>query len=150
MYPSVVSSRAQGTDIACLIRRLKDRLQIPERGLCCVGTSTTLGDNNGADKLLAYARNIFGEPFEPRALIAESRKSAAEFIGDKTIDTIMTPGPDKEEQMDPEKFDNRKAYLPEQYNLWFGRTAEITALKDLEWRAGLGDALKRIFKGMGQ
>lgn len=30
---------AQGTDLACLIRRLKDRLGTPEGALCCVGTS---------------------------------------------------------------------------------------------------------------
>ena len=141
---------AQGTDLACLIRRLKDRLNIPEKGLCCVGTSATLGDKNGADKLLAYAGNIFGESFEPRALITESRKSAAEFLGDETIDTIMTPGPDKAYQMDPEHFDSREAYLLAQYSLWFGKTAQIADLENLEWRAGLGSALKKhlIFQNL--
>ena len=29
---------AQGTDLACLIRRLKERLKTPQKYLCCVGT----------------------------------------------------------------------------------------------------------------
>ena len=35
---------AQGADLACLIRRLKARLKTPERHLCCIGTSATLGE----------------------------------------------------------------------------------------------------------
>ena len=34
---------AQGTDLACLIRRLKYRLGTPAGSLCCIGTSATLG-----------------------------------------------------------------------------------------------------------
>ena len=34
---------AQGTDLACLIRRLRDRLQCRNDDLACVGTSATLG-----------------------------------------------------------------------------------------------------------
>ena len=30
---------AQGTDLACLLRRLKTRLRIPQGNLCCIGTS---------------------------------------------------------------------------------------------------------------
>jgi DEAD/DEAH box helicase domain-containing protein len=35
---------AQGADVACLIRRLKERLDIPKGELCVVGTSATLDD----------------------------------------------------------------------------------------------------------
>ena len=35
---------AQGADVACLIRRLKERLAIPKGALCVVGTSATLDD----------------------------------------------------------------------------------------------------------
>lgn len=141
---------AQGTDLACLIRRLKDRLQIPEKGLCCVGTSATLGDSSEAEKLLTYAHKIFGEPFGEDALITESRKSAAEFLGDLTIDTIITPGPDREDQMDPEQFDSREDYLLAQYGLWFGKAAHASDIDSVEWRAGLADALKKhlIFQNL--
>lgn len=53
---------AQGTDLACLLRRLKRRLGIYDGYLCCIGTSATMGskENNGA--ILNYAEEIFGEP----------------------------------------------------------------------------------------
>ena len=34
---------AQGTDLACLLRRLKARLYTPAGFLCCIGTSATMG-----------------------------------------------------------------------------------------------------------
>ena len=50
---------AQGTDLACLIRRLKARLNAPAGLLACVGTSATLGDD-GVTVLLNFAGDIFG------------------------------------------------------------------------------------------
>ncbi len=38
---------AQGTDLACLIRRLRVRLRAPPENLICVGTSATLGGAGG-------------------------------------------------------------------------------------------------------
>lgn len=71
---------AQGTDLACLLRRLKRRLGIYDGYLCCIGTSATMGskENNGA--ILNYAEEIFGEPFERDAVITEDRLSADEFF----------------------------------------------------------------------
>jgi DEAD/DEAH box helicase domain-containing protein len=43
---------AQGTDLACLIRRLKARLRTPERYLVCVGTSATLGGSGSKGEML--------------------------------------------------------------------------------------------------
>ena len=45
---------AQGTDLACLIRRLKARLRTPPGALACVGTSATLG-TEGQAPLLKFA-----------------------------------------------------------------------------------------------
>ena len=64
---------AQGTDLACLIRRLKSRLNIPEGDLCCVGTSATMGGEGSAQALLDYAQNIFGEVFDKDAIVTEDR-----------------------------------------------------------------------------
>ena len=64
---------AQGTDLACLLRRLKRRLGIYDGYLCCIGTSATMGskDNNGS--IVEYASEIFGEPFEKDSVITEDR-----------------------------------------------------------------------------
>ena len=50
---------AQGTDLACLIRRLRDRLQCAGEQLVCVGTSATLGGPDSRQAMLDYAGQIF-------------------------------------------------------------------------------------------
>ena len=71
---------AQGTDLACLIRRLKARLGIPKNSLCCVGTSATIGAGELSDKVLDYARGVFGEPFDPDAVVTEDRLAPDDFF----------------------------------------------------------------------
>lgn len=73
---------AQGTDLACLLRRLKRRLGIYDGYLCCIGTSAIMGskENNGA--ILNYAEEIFGEPFERDAVITEDGSVPMSFLLD--------------------------------------------------------------------
>ena len=71
---------AQGTDLACLVRRLKRRLQVDDGSLCCVGTSATLGGPEAAAELRVYAKAVFGEPFDESAVIGESRVDTAAFL----------------------------------------------------------------------
>ncbi len=55
----------QSTEIAFLIRRLKDRLRVDN--LCCIGTSATLGNPNdpaSRAKVREFAARIFGGAFE--------------------------------------------------------------------------------------
>src|ERR1039457_6141747 len=61
---------AQGADLACLIRRVKERVKTPQHHLCCVGTSATLGEGSQGD-LAGYARDLFGEPFDGDSVIGE-------------------------------------------------------------------------------
>ena len=59
----------QSTEIAFLIRRLKERLR-PKK-LACIGTSATIGDETkeSDDKARKFAADIFGEPFvEPNPI----------------------------------------------------------------------------------
>lgn len=60
----------QATEIAFLIRRIKERLNI-ER-LTCIATSATLGDKNNPEskqKVREFANNLFGESFnEPNPI----------------------------------------------------------------------------------
>lgn len=73
---------AQGSDVANLLRRLKLKLQVPERQLCAVGTSATIGSGEEAPALLAeYASKLYGEPIDEGALIAEQRQQPDEFFG---------------------------------------------------------------------
>lgn len=82
---------AQGTDLACLLRRLKARLFTPQGYLCCVGTSATMGAKDSAAGIREYASTIFGELFEDDAVITEDRLSAAEFFAGHDITDFTVP-----------------------------------------------------------
>ena len=71
---------AQGTDLACLLRRLKSRLETSQGYLCCVGTSATMGTKDSAQYIREYAGSIFDEVFEEDSVITEDRLTALEFF----------------------------------------------------------------------
>ena len=77
---------AQGADVACLIRRLKARLDIEKGQLCVVGTSATVagGDDENAMgpvyQLCDFAQTLFEEEILPDAIIQEDRYSVAEIV----------------------------------------------------------------------
>lgn len=129
---------AQGTDLACLIRRLRERLKTVRGTLCCVGTSATLGDKagEGVDRLVDYAGRIFGEPFGRDAVIDEQIQTPEEFLGqiereDPTLESRI-PGPDEASALDPLAAEDVAAYLNRQHELWFG--TPIDDLGSREWR----------------
>ncbi len=89
---------AQGTDVAMLLRRLgltlkshwaddeptidgEDRLR-PLGRITPVATSATLGDKGDPVAMLEFARTVFGESIGGDAIITESRKTLAEWVGD--------------------------------------------------------------------
>ena len=71
---------AQGTDVACLVRRLGARLGGDR--FCPVGTSATVAgdDPRGLDKLLAFASSVFDRRFERDAIVSESRRTPGRFF----------------------------------------------------------------------
>jgi DEAD/DEAH box helicase domain-containing protein len=105
---------AQGTDLACLVRRLRARVGASS-SLCCVGTSATLGVESVA-ALCSYAARVFGTPFSSSSVITESRVSASEFLASASVEfwnvpmggVLPLPGEDS------------SAYLFRQRRLWFG------------------------------
>ena len=82
---------AQGTDLACLLRRLKSRLWTPGGYLCCIGTSATMGSKDNGKSILEYAEEIFGEPFEEDAVVTEDRLSPDEFFAGQDITDFTVP-----------------------------------------------------------
>jgi DEAD/DEAH box helicase domain-containing protein len=146
---------AQGTDLACLIRRLRDRLQVgPE--LACVGTSATIGADS-TDELLHYASEVFATPFDDGAIITEDRLSADEYLLGKTpkerearknqLAYFHWPQPD-DRRLDPGQYQTQEDYLFHQARLWFaGETAAALDAKDAFSRAEaaveLGELLHR-------
>ena len=130
---------AQGTDLACLIRRLKDRLGTPEENLCCVGTSATLGGAEDFDALRDYAKDVFGQPFEGGSVIGEERVAAEDFLRPAGHTTV--PSPDRLDDLRPDAYTSPEAYVETQAALWFG--VEVASNVGTEaGRVKLGDALR--------
>jgi len=111
---------AQGSDVACLIRRLRARLGTRPGALTFVGTSATLGNQEGArERLAEFASLLAGEPVGETAILAESRYTAAESL-DAEVDLAATPGPADRDQLDPARFDSPAAWRSAQESLWLG------------------------------
>ena len=132
---------AQGADVACLIRRLKERLGTPERTLICVGTSATLGADVEAasTKLLAYASTVFGEPFEAGAVVGESVQKAEDYFAGKGVRYAGVPGPETKKILDPLQYSSVQDYLQAQRGLWL---KEVNESPDEEkWQTELGEQI---------
>lgn len=131
---------AQGTDLACLLRRLKRRLGIYDGYLCCVGTSATMGSKENNGSILEYASEIFGEPFEKDAVITEDRLSAQEFFAGKDITAFSMPDPEQVAALEKlASEDEPSAYLQAAVKDWFPDFA-LDVLSD-EGRISLGQEL---------
>ncbi len=127
---------AQGTDLACLLRRLRARLGAAPGSVCCVGTSATLGGGDGLESLRGYAQAIFGVDFEASAIVGEERQQAQDFLGDVAVVYEGAPGRADAGVMEPAGYGDVAAYLGAQLELWFGAKAR-------GWdRVALGQALK--------
>jgi len=135
---------AQGTDLACLLRRLKGRLETPPGQLVCVGTSATLG-SDGEEELLAFAGQIFGETLADHAVIAEDREPVADYLADAVVEFTQSPLPDSVSVLDPAGHDNIQAWLAAQVPLWFGTPCSAEQAGDARWRCQLGEMLKSHF-----
>ncbi len=61
----------RGTEVACLIRRLKEHVGLERGQLICIGTSATLQQGGDPDLLLRFARDLFGEEFDAEAVVTE-------------------------------------------------------------------------------
>jgi DEAD/DEAH box helicase domain-containing protein len=126
---------AQGSDVACLIRRLKARLGTPAGHLGCVGTSATIGSGDltrSKQLLVEFAQEVFGEPMTLDAVVGEDRKDLDEVFppleadGPEgsaiTRDPLDTHGPDgaalAPTLIDPAAFSDPDAYLRAQASSW--------------------------------
>ena len=125
---------AQGADLACLIRRIKERVKTPPDHLCCVGTSATLGEGSQAD-LADYARRLFAEPFDEESVIGESLLTPDEFLKGYLVTRFQTPGVSDLNAMDPLLYESVDDYLKAQLHLWMGQDLAPDPV-------ALGEALK--------
>lgn len=168
---------AQGSDVACLIRRLKERLDIPRGELCCVGTSATLDDRDskvelppgsvtpidaietGSDRLARFASTLFEEDITAEAVIGEDRLTVEEIVRPLVFDVVL-PNPAECQPADDE---DAVAFARRQSVAWGGPAyqsptqAPDTAVNEKEldqahdqWAIELGEWLKstKLFKSL--
>ena len=110
---------AQGTDLACLLRRLKSRLWTPGGYLCCIGTSATMGSKDNGKGILQYAEEIFGEPFEDDSIVTEDRLSPSEFFEGQDITDFTIPTSEQIAKLSAlVEQDNEDAYIKEAASAW--------------------------------
>lgn len=111
---------AQGTDLACLIRRLKNRLKVQPGYLCCVGTSATMGGPESREPMLKYAHEVFGEPFEEDAIITEDRLSSHEFFTGSTVSFYRVPDAEEAKALSElARAEKEEEYLSLSAKAWF-------------------------------
>jgi DEAD/DEAH box helicase domain-containing protein len=112
---------AQGSDVACLIRRFKARLRTEPGSLCCVGTSATLaGDEAKATAdLVDFASKLFGEAIPRTGVVREDRVNMAEYLGDEEAHSGFPELPAAD--LLPNDDDGIPEYIDRQCGLWFGK-----------------------------
>lgn len=148
---------AQGADVACLIRRLKERLNCPAESLCVVGTSATIASSSDEttddpiDRLCKFAETLFEENIPNDAVIQEERFGVAEIVrqpGDAAIPDpqICEPGvretaEDYARRMSP--LFGGPAYPVSSDDLLFpGIHVPDSADADQRWRLALGEWIR--------
>ena len=115
---------AQGTDLACLIRRLRSRLGVARERLIFAGTSATIGGEDSREELLDYVSRIFDQPFEPDAIVGEVRQGIDEFLGRSIISRSLLPRDDLAARVDHTAYTTVESYVRAQQEVFFGESVD--------------------------
>ena len=115
---------AQGTDLACLIRRLRSRLGVARERLICTGTSATIGGEESREELIRYVSRIFDQPFEPDAIVGEVRQGIDEFLGRSIISRSLLPRDDLAARVDHTRYATVESYVQAQHEVFFGESVD--------------------------
>jgi len=122
---------AQGTDLACLLRRLKSRLFTQQGHICCIGTSATMGGKGSTEGILNYAHDVFGEPFEDEAVVTEDRVSPEEFFRGSAATDFTVPGLDAVGALDSAyESGDQRAFLETAAKAWLDGFAHTDIMGD--------------------
>ena len=131
---------AQGTDLACLIRRLRARLQVPPDGLVCVGTSATIGTGDGRP-VRDYATRVFNQEFEPGSVVGETRETTEDFLSGALITGYLLPTEGLAETLDPRRHATGESFLRAAHEAFFNEPPAGDSDSG-DWRVELSDRLR--------
>ena len=135
---------AQGTDVACLVRRLGARLGGGAEAICPVGTSATVtgGSGSSTGELLTFASRIFDQTFLEDTLVGESRLRPEELFegfGPEAESRL----PASLEGLDPEPQEEAESHVHAIARAWFPEDAGLMAAEGETFRLLLGAAVMR-------
>ena len=131
---------AQGTDLACLIRRLRARLQVRSDGLVCVGTSATIGTGND-EPVRDYATRVFNQEFEPGSVVGETRQTIEGFLSGALITGYLLPTEGLAETLDPRRHATGESFLRVAHEAFFNEPP-VGDSDSGDWRVELSDRLR--------
>lgn len=133
---------AQGTDLACLLRRLKTRLNVEPGHICCVGTSATMGSKDSAGNIRQYAADVFGEVFDEESVITEDRLSSEEFFRNAdVIDYKMPTSSEARRLAELAQGEDEQTYLEAAVRAWFDESFMFTDVMSDDCRVDIADRL---------
>lgn len=133
---------AQGTDLACLLRRLTDRLGTEAGDMCFVGTSATMGGDDETARVCEYASQIFNTTFDTSSVVTEDRLEPDEFFSHEHQNLAIPTMQQADTLLRLEAGVDAAAYLHAAYAAWVGEPTN-TDIESPEFRLGLGKQLKR-------
>lgn len=142
---------AQGSDVACLLRRLKGRLQARPGSVCCVGTSATIGggmQESTVRALTDFASKVFDEDFFEDSLVTEDRESLREVLPRAEEGREAEPFPSELDLPDllPQNSADGPEWFGRQLALWFGDDAKVWTPTELKVELERHDFLKQILR----
>ncbi|NOJ83328.1 DEAD/DEAH box helicase, partial [Myxococcus xanthus] len=132
---------AQGSDVSCLIRRLRARLGVAPRepGFTCVGTSATVVSGDDASEsdqqLLRFAGQVFGVPFPGDAIIKEEREGLNAYLR-ASVDFEPPSYPRERSELEPRSDEPLDAYCRRQAALWLGPQGAADPFSAAEYLRG--------------
>ncbi len=133
---------AQGTDLACLLRRLKKHLGTPENYLTCVGTSATMGSDNNRADMIKFASEVFGESFSEDSIITESREKAIDFLEENNPRIFDIPSIDDLKSLENSvSQDNYLDFMAKNYKIWLKKDISIDEIENTDFRVNLSNEL---------
>ena len=132
---------AQGTDLACLLRRLTDRLGTSSDDMCFVGTSATMGTEETVRDVCSYAGQIFNTTFAPESVVTEDRLHADEFFAVDDYDDTIPTAAQADKLIALEQDVNPDEYLACAAQAWLDEAPAGSIFTD-EYRIQLAESLR--------
>ena len=132
---------AQGTDLACLIRRLRSRLGVARERLICAGTSATIGGEESREELFDYVSRIFDTALRARRNRRRGPAEHRRIPRSSIISRSLLPRDDLAVRVDHTAYTTVESYVRTQHEIFFGESVDGD-IGSADWRVALAQRLR--------